>query len=179
MTGVTPESIAALIRPIRDDHYDYVAPMYQRHPLDGPLVTQLVRPLTRAAYGWQVLEPVAPEFGCSSRFVTHCLEQDVWDTDLGRVGVDLWVTSEALAKGFRCCQAGLTPHSPGPSRTGFGELFEQVVALEGSISGEHGIGFAKAKYLSLELDAAQIALLKRLKAAFDPHGILNPGKIFS
>ncbi len=59
------------------------------------------------------------------------------------------------------------------------ELFEQVVALEGSISGEHGIGFAKAKYLSLELDAAQIALLKRLKAAFDPHGILNPGKIFS
>jgi glycolate dehydrogenase FAD-linked subunit len=57
-------------------------------------------------------------------------------------------------------------------------LFEQVVALEGSISGEHGIGFAKAKYLSLELDAAQIELLKRIKAAFDPHGILNPGKIF-
>jgi glycolate oxidase len=58
-------------------------------------------------------------------------------------------------------------------------LFERVVALEGSISGEHGIGFAKAPYLSLELDAAQIELLKRVKAAFDPHGILNPGKIFS
>jgi glycolate oxidase len=57
-------------------------------------------------------------------------------------------------------------------------LFERVVALEGSISGEHGIGFAKAPYLSLELDAAQIELLKRVKAAFDPHGILNPGKIF-
>ena len=58
-------------------------------------------------------------------------------------------------------------------------LFERVVALEGSISGEHGIGFAKAPYLALELDAAQIALLKRVKQAFDPHGILNPGKIFS
>ena len=58
-------------------------------------------------------------------------------------------------------------------------LFERVVALEGSISGEHGIGFAKAPYLGLELDAAQIALLKRVKQAFDPHGILNPGKIFS
>ena len=58
-------------------------------------------------------------------------------------------------------------------------LFERVVGLEGSISGEHGIGFAKAPYLSLELDAAQIALLKRVKAAFDPHGILNPGKIFT
>jgi glycolate dehydrogenase FAD-linked subunit len=58
------------------------------------------------------------------------------------------------------------------------ELFERVVALEGSISGEHGIGFAKAPYLPLELSADVIALMKRVKAAFDPAGILNPGKIF-
>ncbi len=57
-------------------------------------------------------------------------------------------------------------------------LFEQVVALEGSISGEHGIGFAKAKYIGIELSDDVIALMKRVKAAFDPHGILNPGKIF-
>lgn len=57
-------------------------------------------------------------------------------------------------------------------------LFEGVVALEGSISGEHGIGFAKAPYIGLELGEAEIALSRRLKAAFDPHGILNPGKIF-
>ena len=55
-------------------------------------------------------------------------------------------------------------------------LFEGVVALEGSISGEHGIGFAKAPYLRLELSADEIALMKRVKRAFDPHGILNPGK---
>lgn len=58
------------------------------------------------------------------------------------------------------------------------DLFKGVVALEGSISGEHGIGFAKAKYLDLELAPEAIALMKRIKAAFDPHGILNPGKIF-
>jgi glycolate oxidase len=58
------------------------------------------------------------------------------------------------------------------------ELFERVVALEGSISGEHGIGFAKAPYLGIELSADVIALMKRVKAAFDPAGILNPGKIF-
>jgi glycolate oxidase len=57
-------------------------------------------------------------------------------------------------------------------------LFERVVALEGSISGEHGIGFAKAPYLGLELGPDEIALMKRVKAAFDPNGILNPGKIF-
>jgi glycolate oxidase len=57
-------------------------------------------------------------------------------------------------------------------------LFEGVVALEGSISGEHGIGFTKSAYLGLELSPEEIALMKRVKAAFDPNGILNPGKIF-
>jgi len=57
-------------------------------------------------------------------------------------------------------------------------LFDGVLALEGSISGEHGIGIAKSAYLGLELTPETIALMKRVKAAFDPAGILNPGKIF-
>ncbi len=58
------------------------------------------------------------------------------------------------------------------------ELFARVVELEGSISGEHGIGLTKAKYLDVELSPEVIALMQRVKAAFDPAGILNPGKIF-
>lgn len=58
------------------------------------------------------------------------------------------------------------------------ELFQGTVALEGSISGEHGIGFAKMKYVGLELSAETIDLMRRVKSAFDPHGILNPGKMF-
>jgi hypothetical protein len=137
VTGMTPEGIAALLRPVRNQQYDYVAPVYPRHPLDGPLVTQLIRPLMRAAYGWQIREPLAPEFGCSSRFVSHCLEQDVWDSELGRVGIDLWVTAEAMAKGFRCCEAGLRPRPAGPAHTPFGELFEQVVRSAFSCLEQH------------------------------------------
>jgi glycolate oxidase len=57
-------------------------------------------------------------------------------------------------------------------------LFEGVIGLEGSISGEHGIGFAKAPYLSMELTAPTIAAMRAVKQALDPLGILNPGKIF-
>ncbi len=58
------------------------------------------------------------------------------------------------------------------------QLFEAVVALEGSISGEHGIGSSKARFLGMELTAETIELMQRVKLAFDPNGILNPGKIF-
>ena len=57
-------------------------------------------------------------------------------------------------------------------------LFAGVVALGGSISGEHGIGFSKLPFVSLELSPAEIALMRRVKAAFDPLHILNPGKMF-
>jgi len=129
VTTVTPEWIAALIRPVRDQHYDYVAPVYARHPADGPLVSQIVRPLVRALYGWQVQEPLAAEFGCSNRFLAHCLGQKIWDSDLSRYGIDLWITGAALAGGFTSCQAPLGPRRlpATPDRPGFQETFQQVV----------------------------------------------------
>ncbi|MCX6012371.1 MAG: FAD-binding protein [Chloroflexi bacterium] len=58
------------------------------------------------------------------------------------------------------------------------ELYRAGVALGGTISGEHGLGYEKKKYLGIAMDPEKIALMKRLKKAFDPNGILNPGKIF-
>jgi FAD/FMN-containing dehydrogenase len=50
--------------------------------------------------------------------------------------------------------------------------------LAGSLSGEHGIGLAKASYLSWELDSTSLRVMKNIKDLFDPNRILNPGKIF-
>ena len=58
------------------------------------------------------------------------------------------------------------------------ELFEATVALGGTLSGEHGLGATKAPHLGLEHSAEQIALGRRIKASFDPAGVLNPGKVF-
>ena len=57
-------------------------------------------------------------------------------------------------------------------------LFERVIQLRGTLSGEHGIGVLKAPYLPLEQSPELIALQKDLKRVFDPAGLLNPGKIF-
>jgi FAD/FMN-containing dehydrogenase len=58
------------------------------------------------------------------------------------------------------------------------DLFALVRTLRGTLSGEHGVGVAKAPYLGLEISEAALALQRRLKQAFDPENIMNPGKIF-
>ncbi len=58
------------------------------------------------------------------------------------------------------------------------EIFEAAVALGGTLSGEHGIGLLKKQFLELDLGKDQVALMRRIKEAVDPYGIMNPGKIF-
>lgn len=61
----------------------------------------------------------------------------------------------------------------------FGDVFAAAIEMDGTITGEHGVGAAKRPYLEARLGADQMALLRRIKAAFDPAGILNPGKLGS
>ncbi len=61
----------------------------------------------------------------------------------------------------------------------FGDIFAAAIEMDGTITGEHGVGAAKLAYLPARLGADQMALLRRIKAAFDPAGILNPGKLGS
>ncbi|MFZ5592425.1 MAG: FAD-binding oxidoreductase, partial [Bacillota bacterium] len=58
------------------------------------------------------------------------------------------------------------------------EIFQAALSLGGTLSGEHGIGILKAPFLALEYGPAGVDVMKKIKDALDPQGILNPGKVF-
>ena len=58
------------------------------------------------------------------------------------------------------------------------EMYAKAKELKGEVSGEHGIGFAKKEYLAESVDEASLEIMRGIKKAFDPKGILNPNKIF-
>jgi D-lactate dehydrogenase (quinone) len=58
------------------------------------------------------------------------------------------------------------------------EVFDLVIRLNGTLSGEHGIGSEKRAYISKEVDVTTLALMKSIKRVFDPNNVLNPGKMF-
>jgi glycolate oxidase len=61
----------------------------------------------------------------------------------------------------------------------YDELYEQVLAWGGTVSGEHGIGLAKKEYLARQIGPGGVAVMQRIKRSFDPHALFNPGKIFA
>ncbi len=61
----------------------------------------------------------------------------------------------------------------------FDDIFGRALDLDGTITGEHGVGAAKLRWLGRRLGEDQLALMRRIKTAFDPAGILNPGKLGS
>jgi D-lactate dehydrogenase (quinone) len=58
------------------------------------------------------------------------------------------------------------------------EVFDYVISLKGTLSGEHGVGIEKRDYVAKEIDPVTLNLMKRIKSQFDPKDILNPGKLF-
>jgi hypothetical protein len=121
-----PERVTELIAPIARSEVEFLAPRYRRHPRDGVLITQLVRPLVRAVYAVGLDEPLGAEFGCSGRFASHCLEQDIWSHEAARFAIDLWLRTEAVAKGFTVGQIW-RPATSGATRTTLRDVVHQVL----------------------------------------------------
>ena len=107
LRSITPQWIELLLGPVVEHDFDYVAPLYLRHKFDGTITNSIVYPLTRSLYGREVRQPIGGEFGFSGRLASHYLRQPVWETDVARFGIDIWMTTTALADGFRVCQSFL------------------------------------------------------------------------
>lgn len=107
LRSIQPAWMELLLAPVLREGFDFVAPLYQRHRYDGMVNTSIVYPLTRSLYGRRIRHPVGGECGLSARLVRHYLEQEVWETDVARFGIDPWMTTTALTGGFQVCQAFL------------------------------------------------------------------------
>jgi hypothetical protein len=125
--STTPERVTELIAPIARNDVEFLAPRYRRHPRDGILITQLVRPLVRSLYAVALDEPLGAEFGCSGRFASHCLEQDIWDHESARFAIDLWLRTEAAAERFPIGQIWRPVPTVAGGRTTLRDVVHQVV----------------------------------------------------
>lgn len=107
LRSITPEWIELLLKPVLSGTAEYVAPLYHRHKYDGTITNSIVYPLTRALYGKRVRQPIGGDFGFSGRLASFFLDKDVWETDVARYGIDIWMTTTALANGFSVAQSFL------------------------------------------------------------------------
>jgi glucosylglycerate synthase len=115
--AITAERVTELITPVWRSEIEFLAPRYRRHPRDGALITQLVRPLVRAVYGVEIDEPLGAEFACSGRFASHCLEQEIWQQDAATFAIDLWIRTEAIATGLSIGQIWRPPTASAATTT--------------------------------------------------------------
>ncbi len=129
LRSITPEWIELLLRPILKEGYEYVAPYYLRHKYDGTITNTIVYPLTRALYGKRIRQPIGGEFGFTGGLASYFLAKDVWETDVARYGIDIWMTTTAIARSAKICQAflGAKIHDPRDPAADLSAMLAQVV----------------------------------------------------
>ena len=139
LRSITPEWMELLLRPILYEGYDYVAPYYLRHKYDGTITNSIVYPLTRTLYGLEIRQPIGGEFGFSGRLVERYLEKHVWDSEVARFGIDIWMTTEAVASGAKVCQSflGSKIHNPKDPAQDLSQMLVEVVGALFSLMEEH------------------------------------------
>jgi len=139
LRSITPGWIELLARPVLEHGYDYIAPYYHRHKYDGTITNGIIYPMTRTLYGKSVRQPIGGEFGFSGTLAARYLEKDVWDTDVARFGIDIWMTVTAIAEGFRVGQAylGAKIHDAKDPGADLTSMFRQVIGSFFSLMGSY------------------------------------------
>ncbi|MBW2652602.1 MAG: glycosyltransferase [Deltaproteobacteria bacterium] len=130
LKSITPEWIQYLGEPLFADMH-YVAPIYVRHKYDGSITNHIAYPLLRTLFGLRVRQPIGGDFGFSGRLARAYLSEKLWNDSIANFGIDIWMTTVAIAHRFKICQAFLG--SPKSHRTkdpakDLGPMFTQVVS---------------------------------------------------
>ncbi len=129
LRSITGDWVKALIDPVLTHGFDFVSPYYVRHKYDATITNNIARSLTQALYGKRLRQPIGGDFGFSRKLVELFTKEDVWDTDVARFGIDIWMTTIAICEGFRVCEAflGAKVHDPKDPAASLGPMFRQVV----------------------------------------------------
>ncbi len=129
LRSITSDWINYLLDPVLTKGYQFVAPVYLRHKYDGTITNNIVYNLTRALYGKRIRQPIGGDFALSRDLAKFYIEQDVWDTDVARYGIDIWMTTNAITQGFRICQSnlGVKIHDAKDPGQHLGPMFRQVI----------------------------------------------------
>jgi hypothetical protein len=106
-TTIEPDWLQHLARPVYDDSFDLVCPIYQRPASEGSLMRNLLYPMTRSIYGYQIREPYASEFALSGKLTSHFLSEELWKEEWGRMGAEIALTIAAINGKYRVCQSFL------------------------------------------------------------------------
>ena len=128
LRSITPEWMKLLGAPVWEGEFDFVTPHYLRYKYDGTITNALAYPLTRALYGQRIRQPIGGDFGFSGDLASLYREKGVWETDIARFGIDIWMTTLAINEGFRVCQScmGLKLHNDKDPGSDLGAMFNQV-----------------------------------------------------
>ena len=147
LRSISPEWIELLLQPLLEESYDYVAPYYLRHKYDGTITNSLAYPLTRALYGQQIRQPIGGEFRIFRTAGVALSRPAVWESEVARFGIDIWMTTEAIASGARVCQSflGAKIHNPKDPSADLSDMLMQVVgALFASMEQHDGLWAERA-----------------------------------
>jgi glucosylglycerate synthase len=129
LRSIVPEWIELLAGPILKGGFDFVAPLYSRYKWDGTITNTVTYPVTRALYGLRIRQPIGGDFGVSGDLIEHYLDQEDWTPEVSRFGIDIWMTTNAIAGGFAVSQTrlGAKVHDPKDPGADLGAMFSQVV----------------------------------------------------
>jgi hypothetical protein len=107
MTGLTGDAVARLVAPVLDDGADLVSPAYARSVAEGTLTTNLLAPLTRALYGRRLQQVTGGCLAVAGSFAEHCLETGLGADSQHAHGIEIALTTAAVASRARVAEAQL------------------------------------------------------------------------